>query len=160
VKLSYREGDTFAVPLKSGGFAVAVVARISPGGRVLLGYFFGPRLKTSPAGPLVPQLRNGDAILVARFGDLGIIRGEWTPLGQVPGFTRNAWPMPVFHRQVLLGGPPVRVQYRDDDPNSVPRESPISENEAKLLPEDGLLGSVAVERVLDSLLAQKVEFDA
>lgn len=39
---NYREGSRFAVPLRQGGYAVGLVARVNPRG-VLLGYFFGPR---------------------------------------------------------------------------------------------------------------------
>jgi hypothetical protein len=41
MKLPYSEGSVFLVPLRKGGYARGVVARASPKGKGLLGYFFG-----------------------------------------------------------------------------------------------------------------------
>jgi hypothetical protein len=158
-KLTYEEGDIFAVPLPSGGWAIAVVARIAPGGRVVVGHFFGPRLPAVPAtGNL--NLTAQDSILTARFGDLGIVQGSWKRLGRLGSFKRQQWPMPVFHRQVPHTGQFLRVSYRDDNPNSTPDEIGISEQEARRLPEDSLFGSTAIERVLGSMLPERSKIDA
>jgi len=45
MKSIYDEGSVFLIPLRDGGFARGVVARIAPKRKVLLGYFFGPRLE-------------------------------------------------------------------------------------------------------------------
>jgi hypothetical protein len=47
-KINYREGDWFAVPLRDGGYAVGLVARMDNRGGVL-GYFFGPRRDDVPS---------------------------------------------------------------------------------------------------------------
>ncbi len=45
--LPYQEGDWFAVPLRSGGYGVGLVAR-APGNGIVLGCFFGTRYDTLP----------------------------------------------------------------------------------------------------------------
>jgi hypothetical protein len=153
--IRYGEGDCFAVPLPDGGYALALVARAAPKGRVLFGYFFGPRFPTIPDETQLKGLAAKQAILKARFGDLGIFRGDWPKLGAIPAWRPDLWPMPSFHRRVPLGGDIYRVTYRDENPNSRPLEKLISEGEARGLPEDSLFGSQAIERVLASLLRPK-----
>src|SRR2546427_613319 len=100
--LPYSEGTVFFVPLRKGGYARGVVARASREGKVLLGYFFGPRLPSADVtecGDLDPA----KAILRLRFGDLGLINGEWPIRGRVPGWDRSRWPMPHFVRKDPLG---------------------------------------------------------
>jgi Immunity protein 26 len=75
MKVNYREGDWFAVPLRNGGFAVGVIARANPRG-VSLGYFFGPPRSDVPRLDEVADLRSGDAVLVRKFGHLGILNGR------------------------------------------------------------------------------------
>ena len=152
--VKYGEGDCLAVPLPGGGFAVGLVARVAPGGAVAFGYFFGPRLHGSPEGLDINRLRPEDAVLLCRFGDLGIIEGSWRSLGRLLEWRRREWPMPAFHRLVPLDNRILRVVYRDENPNSMPKEERISEQEAANLPRDGLLGSEAVERVLGALLSE------
>jgi hypothetical protein len=86
VKVS--EGDCYAVPLKSGGFGVGVVARKGKRG-ALFGYFFGPRREQIPTISDVRAIRAETADLCALFGDLGIQNGEWIHLGQLEGWDSN-----------------------------------------------------------------------
>lgn len=147
------EGDAYGVPLPSGGYATVVVARVAPKGGVTLGYFFGPRAPSVPDIGSLDGLRPDVATLVHQFGDLGIVDGSWPRIGRIPRWDRRTWPMPAFKRREPLSGRLWRVEYGDDDPNSNPRESPIGETEAALLPDDGLYGSVAAARVLDLRIA-------
>ncbi len=62
MKPSYPDGSVFLVPLKDSGFARGVVARSAPGGKLLLGYFFGPRLASRMEVDL-SGLEPGNAIL-------------------------------------------------------------------------------------------------
>ncbi len=62
-KLPYREGDWFAVPLQDGDYAVGLVARCPRGGKVFLGYFFGPRRKRMPNLKDLQGLTAEDALL-------------------------------------------------------------------------------------------------
>lgn len=156
----YAEGDLFAVPLPSGGYAVGLVARIAPGARVAFGYFFGPKRTAPPSASSVDALRPEDAILRARFGDLGIVDGSWKYIGRLSSYDRAAWGMPDFQRKAPLDSRHLRVHYRDENPNSRPLETAISERDAAALPHDALLGAVAVGRLIESLLEQGSKDDA
>jgi hypothetical protein len=153
-KLRYREGDFFAVPLRDGGFATGLVARSGPKGKVLSGYFFGPR-RTEPAtlavaGCCVPH----DAVLVARFGDLSLQKEEWPMIGQA-AWNREMWPVPDFGRvDTVSENLGWRVTYADEDPNEVYREVECSPKEALFLPRDSLPGSGAVEIKLGKLIRE------
>lgn len=74
VKVNYREGDWFALPLREGGFAVGVIARANPEA-ALLGYFFGPRRGEVPSLGELSDLRAGDAVL----GRLVTTGDSWEP---------------------------------------------------------------------------------
>src|SRR5881392_968160 len=96
-RLSYREGDVFAVPLHDGSHAIGVVARIGNG--AVLGYFFDQRYENVPDISDVGELSHRSAGLIQIFGDLGLIRGTWPVLGQLPSWQREEWPMPAFGRR-------------------------------------------------------------
>ena len=150
---SYSEGDWFAVPLREGGFAVGVIARAMPQkGGVLLGYFFGPRHDTAPPLEELSELSASEAVLVRKFGHLGLIDETWPLLGRIGGWDRGAWPIPAFGRFEELTGRAFKVIYDDTNPNRLISEKEIDPRELASLPKDGLLGSGAVERVLTGLL--------
>ena len=146
---SYREGDWFAVPLREGGFAIGLVARANRDG-VLLGYFFGPRRDALPSLADAQGLVPADAVLVGKFGHLGLKQGKWPVLGQVEDWNRDAWPMPAFVRYEELTGQSFKVIYDGDDPNRLIREEEISPGTAEQGPKDGLMGAGFVEKVLTS----------
>lgn len=151
-KLFSRDGDWFAVPLRDGGFALGVVARAAPSG-VLLGYFFGPRRDEMPTLDDAVGLRTSDAVLIARFGHLGLTQRTWTTLGSLGEWERKEWPMPAFCRYEELTGRTYRVHYADDDPNDLQGEELIPPGTAEQLPKDAMLGAGAVEKVLTRLLS-------
>ncbi len=151
-KVKYREGDWFAVPLLDGGYAVGVIARANPKA-ALLGYFFGPLRSEVPALDEVADLKPGDAVLVGKFGHLGIVQGKWPLLGRADGWDRQEWPTPVFVRYEELTGRSFRVFYDDDDPARLLREEQVAPGEAEQAPKDGLMGAGYVEAVLTQLLA-------
>ncbi len=124
MKLSYREGTWFAVPLRQGGFAVGLVARATGKGKVILCYFFGPRGISLPTLADVEQLTQREAIRVLRAGDLSLIRHEWPIIGESMTWKRSAWPMPPFVRRDLLTRKAWRVYHSDTDPNLMDREEP------------------------------------
>src|SRR5260221_8716321 len=95
VRVSYHEGDWFAVPLREGGFGVGLVARANPGG-VLLGYFFGPKRAGVPVLGELTGLKVTDAVLVRKFGHLGLVQGKWPIVGHFDCWNRRGWPRPVF----------------------------------------------------------------
>ncbi len=150
MKLPYSEGSIFRVPLRDGDAARGVVARTNRQGKVLFGYFFGPRL--SPSATISSDdLRPAKAILQARFGDLGLINGEWTIHGQVPDWNRSDWPMPDFVTRDPLGmKKPLLVRYSDADPNRVEARYEIADDHG--LATNSLSGYGAIEIKLTKLL--------
>lgn len=151
-KVKYREGDWFTVPLLDGGYAVGLIARANLGG-VLLGYFFGPLRSKIPALKEIAGLKPDDAVLVRKFGHLGIVQGKWRLLGHLDGWDRREWPTPVFVRYEELTGRSYRVFYDDNNPNRVLREQQVAPGEAEQAPKDGLMGAGFAEAALTQLLA-------
>jgi hypothetical protein len=81
-RLPYGDGDWFAVPLRAdAGFAVGVVARHDRRGGVI-GYFFQGRFSVVPLLGSLCSLEARDAVRVMRFGDLGLVKGQWPVLGR------------------------------------------------------------------------------
>ena len=151
VRPNLVEGDWFAVPLREGGYAIGLVARANPNG-VLLGYFFGPRHKVMPSLLDVEDLEPGDAVLVGKFGFLGLKQGRWPILGRLRGWNRDSWPMPTLIRYEELTGRSFRVYYDDNDPNRLIREELIHPGRVESGPNDGLMGDGFLEKVLTTVL--------
>lgn len=151
MKLKYREGEWFVVPLQSG-FGVGLVVRASKRGKVVFGCFFGPRRPTQPRLEELEQLRPSDTILVSRLGDLALQQGRWATLGVAPSWERSSWRMPAFATKDPITGRLAKRVYSDDDPNLLVGEEAVTSEEARNLPTDGVLGAGAVATVLDALL--------
>lgn len=150
-KLPYSEGSVFLVPLEGGGYARGVVARLAPKGKVLLGYFFGPRL-ASDSDVKSTNLRAEEAVLCIRFGDLGLIKNLWPIVGSIAQWDRTKWLMINTVRRDVLGMPkPILVRYDDGDPSKVVAEEVLDSD--RELPIDGLAGYRFVEAVLSKKLA-------
>ena len=150
-ELAYHEGDWFAVPLPSGGYGVGLVARVDQDGG-FLGYFFGPRMDALPREEDIQGLIDRDAVLVGLVSALGLTQGMWPMLCRSNTWRREAWPVPAFGRISVDQRYVFRVEYSDDDVSQTVREVPISVEEARRLPSDGLYGYLALERHLNKLL--------
>ena len=151
MKPSYPNGSVFVVPLKDGGFARGVVARSAPGGKLLFGYFFGPRLASMPEADLL-GLEPEKAVLHLRFGDLGLFRGLWPLVGKLPDWNPDEWPISNAVRRDPLGKiKPVLVKYDESDPSRILCEETLENDNG--LPTDGLAGYAFVEAKLSKLLA-------
>jgi len=150
-RVRYRIGDWFAVPLPGGGFAVGLIARADPAG-VLLGYFFGPRRTQLPGLHDLNELTAQDAVLVRKFGHLGLQQGKWPLIGRPGEWDPAAWPMPVFIRYEELTGRSFQVFYDEHDPNRVVREVQVPPGRAEQGPKDGLMGAGYTENVLNRLV--------
>lgn len=148
----YREGSWFAIPLRDGGYALGLVARASRSG-VLFGYFFGPHRQETPSMSDGENLTPSDAVLVGKFGHLGLKQGSWPVVGSVSDWDRSEWPMPAFVRYEELTGRSFRVVYDEDDPAKLVAEVPVQPGPAEQGPKDGLMGAGYVEKVLTGLLA-------
>jgi len=151
-RLFYKEGDWFALPLERGGFVVGRITRMAKTGKVLLGYFFGPRRDVIPNAKELENLLPKEAIAIYRFGDLDLYEGRWSVISNTKSWHRKEWPIPTFVRsEEPLVERYWLVQYSDDDLYT-PFERQISKEEAQSLDEDSLYGSGAVEIALDSKL--------
>jgi hypothetical protein len=147
--LPYPEGTWFAVPLRTGGYALGVLARATGNGPAF-GYFFGPRREVIPSISDVVTLGPQLAVLAANFGDLGLLEGKWPVLGQEAGWDRDRWPLPAFGRVDEVANKAWRVIYSDN--LEVVAEQPCPVSNARQLPKDGLSGYGAVEKRLTKLL--------
>lgn len=153
VRVKFREGDWFAVPLRDSGYAVGIVARSSRSS-ILAGYFFGPRREAVPAGiEELGDLRPEDAVMVTRFTYNGLRDGSWPIIGRDGEWGRALWPMPVFCRYEELTGRSFRAIYPDDNPSERPREELVDPGIGEHLPSNDLWGSGAVELRLTRMLA-------
>lgn len=148
--LPYREGSWFALPLREGGYAIGVVARMAPEGRIVLAYLFGPKRDAVPVLSEVENLRAEDAVKCLRVGDLGLVNGEWPVIG-VAHWVREDWPMPSFVRRDPLSKRAWLVRYSDTDPRQIEQED-LLPNEASALEEASLCGYGSVEIKLTKLL--------
>lgn len=149
----YREGSVFAIPLRSEGYAVGVIARVSSdnsGG--LLGYFFGPKLNTLPSEEIVGLLKPSNALRVLRFGDLSLLNKEWLVIGCIANWERKEWPMPDFLRKDDISKKAWRVRYSEDNVSEVISES--AESFDSSLERDAAFGAGAVELLLTRLLKE------
>lgn len=151
MKLPYAEGTGFLVPVRGGGFARGVIARSAPRGRILLGYFFGPRLRAAEEASF-DDLRPENAALRIMFGDLGLMNGKWPIVATpIPHWNSAEWPMPDFaRRDLLVPGVTRLVRYADADPSKVIEERRIVDDPK--LGDDSLYGQGAVEIKLDVVL--------
>lgn len=155
--IRYKEGQWFAVPLPNGGYGLGIIVRGSYRTKGGLGYFFGPIYDAIPL-PQETFLKNKDnAILIRRFGDLGIINGEWPLISDGKPFSREEWPVPLFH--IVLPFPEGKatiVKYSQDYSGSerpIHTENVLLTEDIAKLPENILSGSKALEKTLYRLLS-------
>jgi len=145
-----EEGTWFAAPLRSKGFAVGVVARTSPGGGIVLAYFFKNVWDRLPTIGEVKAFKPADAVRVLRVVDLSLMDGSWPILAQDPDWRRTDWTLPRFVRRDDLSRQAWSVQYSDRDANLVESETPTSYDTN--LERDAVLGAGAAEVLLTRLL--------
>lgn len=141
--IRYGESDVFTIPLRSGGFALGVIARRPKKGKILLGYFFGKKYESAPNDlNLDPKA----AIKIVRFGDLGLHTGEWKVIGSISNWAPEEWPVPQFFREDPAGNRWL-ITYSDSDLSAPSKEEQyppsIGTHER-----DSLMGAGAVELTL------------
>ncbi|MBZ9765608.1 MULTISPECIES: Imm26 family immunity protein [unclassified Mesorhizobium] len=149
-KMPYREGTLFAIPLKSGGYGVGLVARATPTGKIILVYLFGPRRLELPTVDELDMMSPHDAIRCLRCGDLGLINGNWPIIGQLKRWEREKWPTPPFVHKESLSGRILIRKYSDSDPSKLEGQA-IVDSAVDLEP-DGLHGYEMVELILTEQL--------
>ncbi|AUX31440.1 Imm26 family immunity protein [Sorangium cellulosum] len=150
MKQSVVEGTWFAVPLRSGGFAVGAVARTAASGGVILAYFFRTVWEQLPSMDDVKHLDPDSAVRILRVGDLAIINEDWAVIGHDQDWHRDRWPVPRFVRRDDLSRRAWAVEY-GDDANVVISETPIEYEST--LERDAVLGTGAAEIVLTRTLS-------
>ena len=155
-KLPYKEGDVIAVPLHDSGYALGVVARSSKQGRVLFGYFFGKCYAEVPKDTSSVKLTPGSAVLIIKFGDLGLMNGTWKVVAGTGNWDRTRWPMPKFLRRDDLAERSWLVTYDEDAPQKVLKEEVYDDkkNEGNYS-SAGLYGAGAVEIALTRIVGPK-----
>jgi hypothetical protein len=150
MKQPYHEGSWFAVPLINGGYAAGLVARMSPQGKIMLAYLFGPKRAVMPTLADVQDLKAGDALKAIRTGDMALANGRWPVLGEAEHFERNDWPVPVFIRRSDALKRAWQATYADD-PAKPEREVSVPYETAGL-ETDSLFGYGSTELLLTKLL--------
>jgi hypothetical protein len=124
---------------------------MAPDGKIILAYFFGPKFEAAPALVDIVSLKASDAIKILRVGDLGLINGEWTLIGDSPKWEPRDWPVPLFVRRDDLSKRAWKVVYSDTDPGKVEQEELVS-FDLSGFERDALHGSGAVELLLTKAL--------
>ena len=151
--LPYRKGTWFLVPLRTEGYARGLVARMDGKGGAF-GYFFGPAID-DPSDVGVPlDVKPDDAVLVGRFGDLGLMNGTWPVLGESDSWKEANWKMPPFVRVDDHEGKAF-VSVYDESTFACMSERPCDPALANQYHYDGDMGYGAVEILLTKLLNPK-----
>jgi Immunity protein 26 len=149
-KQKVEEGDVFAVPLRSGGFAVGLVARRYK--TIGLGYFFNKVFPSIASIEEEANINNLKIEFIGRFGTLGIVDREWPilKLNNSLHFKKEGWPIPIFKMQDPITERYFAVIYGDTLVNET--IYPIEREEAEKLFSHTLYGHVSLEKKLDSIL--------
>lgn len=149
-KIKYKKGSCIAVPLRGGGFARGIIARMDGKGGIF-GYFFGPKYSSYQDILSCSNLRHKDSILVGRFGDLGLLNGEWKVIDEITNWDDNCWPMPPFLRIDEYENK-AWLSYYDENDFSFLKEIEVSPDLKDKYPYDRNMGYGAVEIRLTTLL--------
>ncbi len=154
-KPAHPEGTCFVLPLRDGDYARGVVARTNGKG-AMFGYFFGPRLKSPALAVVDHTLHPKNAVLVGKFGDLGLLEEKWQAIGKITPWSRTDWPMPPLCRIDKMAGAAF-ISHYDEDTFRCVKEVRVKLDEIKpdSFPQDGLLGYVAAEIVVTKALANE-----
>lgn len=152
-RISYREGDVIAVPLRDGSWGLGVVARMDAKGG-LIGYFFAPKYASVPSSTKHFSKRPAEAVLVVHCGDLGLLESKWKVIGQMEHWERGAWSIPVFVRTDMISGLSRKIIYSEESLTREVKTLPCPPQEVGVLPKDGVWGAGAVEKTLSRLLSE------
>jgi hypothetical protein len=119
----------------------------------VFGYFFGPKLEKKEDATIDSTLRPTNAIVLAKFGDLGFLKREWPILGKIEPWIKGDWPLPPFFRTDALGQVGY-VSYYDDNSLRFVKEQMVKLGgiDASKFPEDSLFGYGALEIHLTKLI--------
>ncbi|NVB41023.1 immunity 26/phosphotriesterase HocA family protein [Pseudenhygromyxa sp. WMMC2535] len=147
-KAKLSPGMVFMVPLQDYGFAWGILTRADQKGRAF-GYFFGPRVSGVEEIDL-QTVRPENSILACRFGDLGILQGDWPAVGSLENFEMKDWPLPSMSRIDHDSGR-AWISWYDDNLHCI-EESEVNIEEAASHISASLMGFGAVEFQLTRIL--------
>jgi hypothetical protein len=156
-RIRFNEGQWFAVPLKTDGYVIGVIVR-GNNKTICLGYFFGPKYETPPGDEATWEKTPENAILITRFGDLGIVNGSWPLIQSTRPFSREEWPIPKFGMEIPFSeGKGYVREYDIDDSGSwiLLLESVVEIKEIVGLSKDSFMGGGSVEFRLTQLILDK-----
>lgn len=158
-RVKSRNGDLFIVLNEGRRVGLGLVAR-GNNRPVRLGYFFPLELFDNAPDKSNLSLSPRQAVLVRKFGDLEIMRGNWPIVGHLKDFTPEAWPMPKFERFMSgSDGPNTRIITEYDEERLAQY---VFESEASRLPKDydlsfvvdgGLAGAYALAYRLEKIIS-------
>jgi hypothetical protein len=160
-RIRYREGQWFAIPIKDIGYCLGIIVRGSSKTHGGLGYFWSSITKNLPTEEDINKIKPSDAVLIARFGGLGISTGEWPLIQTSNKFVREDWPVPLFIRKLDFDEDKVLIiDYGQDFSGLDLPKSEILVKKSKnyeKYPEDSLYGYKVVEAKLFKLLTKEVD---
>ncbi len=153
--IRYSEGQWFAVPLRTNGYALGIIVRGSSKTKGGLGYFFGPKYHEIPNDKDTWEKNSVDAVLITEFGDLGIIKGDWPLIKSTRPFSRKDWPVPKFGMEVPF--PPGKgfireYEYDNLGKRTLVKQIAVDANEIKDLPKDSIMFGGFIEITLTNIL--------
>jgi len=155
--IKYSEGQWFAVPLRDGGYALGIIVRGNYKTKGGLGYFFGPRYAKVPDAEKTFEKKPEEAVLIALFGDLGIISGRWPLVQSTRPFSVEDWPIPLFSAPIRLIPEKAYIrEYQQDDSGvlRIARQEVVDLKDVVNLPSDKSMGGGSVETRLSELLIE------
>jgi hypothetical protein len=152
IVVEFREGTCFLVPLRAGGCARGVVARLDREGR-MFAYFFGPKLSGASEASF-DDLRRQTPVLVGLCGDLGIVDGEWPIVQTLSQWDRVEWPMPPLFRVDDTSGEAWLSHY-DEETLDFITQDPAEAGDEDKFPEDLMMGYGSVAIRLTRLLEER-----
>jgi hypothetical protein len=156
-KINYSEGDCFLVPLKNGGYARGVVARLNGKGKVC-SFFFLPRYEHITDAIIDDYLTPANSLYVSFHSDSGfIVDNRWKVFGKISPWVRDDWHLPVFGFTNTLLDERGELRYYDDKTLEKINEETVSVEKVANLPEDGAAGSGYIEGRL-AIIIKDIEF--
>jgi Immunity protein 26 len=153
-------GDLFIVQRSDRRIALGLIAR---GGNKVgkVGYFFRIELYDNAPDKATLTLEPEQAIWIKKFGYLHLRDGNWPTVGKLKGFTREAWPMPVFVRHNDSFNTNYICTYDENDVTkgleTWPTDQVPPHIDKSVIAEDGAAGAGYVEDYLMKILGLRTQ---
>jgi hypothetical protein len=146
----YIPGNCVVIPLWGNTYAAAWIAWAKEG--EILGHIYAPLSGAEVEAQALARKEWPAPLLVCRFGDLGIVRSEWS-LVEIDEAQRRHWTIPSRFSLVLeMPGEAWITTTEPSHPDRVISRIACSVDDALGLPSEGLLGTRAVEILVAMLI--------